>query len=70
MDSYLYRLGIATSVWFNVLLGGSSNQTFSARNYQWQKDHRFNLVFLIDLICGKEHCMTCWSYWMIRKGKW
>ena len=64
---YLYRVGIALSVLLNVLLGGYSNQTFSARNWQWKRDGKFNLVFLIDFVLGEQHCMNSWSYWRIRK---
>lgn len=58
------------SVLFNVLTGGSSNQTFSARNWQWKKDGRFNLVWIIDKLAGKDHCAECWVYWKVRDGKW
>ena len=71
---YSERVCIAISVLFNVILGGYSNQSFSARNYQWKKDGRLNLVFIIDWIFLKlvkehDHCLTCWSYWYIRKYK-
>ena len=52
---YLNRVGVAMSVLFNVLTGGASNQTFSARNWQWKKDKKYNLVWLIDLVIGKGH---------------
>jgi hypothetical protein len=45
---YLFKIGIAVSVLINVITGGESNQTFSARNWQWKKDGVFNLVWLID----------------------
>lgn len=64
---YLRRVLIALSVLLNVLLGGHSNQTFSARNWQWKRDKRFNLVFLIDFMLGKNHCMESWAYWKVRK---
>jgi len=67
---YLTRVGVAMSVLFNVLTGGASNQTFSARNWQWKKDKRFNLVWLIDLMIGKGHCAECWVYWKVRDRKW
>jgi hypothetical protein len=66
---YLKRCLIAFSVLLNVLLGGANNQTFSARNYEWQKRNRFNIVFLIDLMIGRGHCLECWVYWKVRK-KW
>lgn len=64
---YARRVLIALSVLLNVLLGGHSNQTFSARNWQWKRDKRFNLVFLIDFMLGQNHCMECWAYWKVRK---
>lgn len=67
---YLTRVGVAMSVLFNVLTGGASNQTFSARNWQWKKDKRLNLVWLIDLMIGKGHCAECWVYWKVRDRKW
>ena len=67
--TYLNRVMIALSVLINVLLGGDNNQTFSARNWQWKKDKRPNIVWLIDVFLGKGHCSECWVYWKIRK-KW
>lgn len=66
---YLERVGIALSVLLNVLLGGYSNQTFSARNYGWKRDGKLNLVWLIDTIFwfDKNHCLDSWSYWIVRK---
>jgi hypothetical protein len=69
MLKYLSRVGIALSILINVILGGASNQTFSARNWQWKKDNRFNLVCAIDLVLGKDHCAGCWINWQIRKPK-
>lgn len=66
---YLIRVGIAISVLFSVLLGGQSNQTFSARNYMWKKAGKFNFVKSIDLVFGKGHCCECWVYWVVRKHK-
>lgn len=65
---YVERIGIALSVLFNVILGGHSNQTFSARNYGWKREGKFNLVRVIDAIYFREenHCLTSWSYWCIR----
>lgn len=70
MSKYLKRVCVAASVLVNVILGGASNQTFSARNRQWQKKGRPNLVFLIDGILGKNHCCECYAYWLIRQNKW
>ena len=69
IKKYLYRIVIALSVLLNVILGGDSNQTFSARNYQRKREGRFNLVLLIDVIFwfDRDHCLNSWSYWFTRK---
>jgi hypothetical protein len=66
---YFERVGISLSVLFNVLIGGPSNQTFSARNYDWKKNNKPNLVWLIDSIFYKDssHCLHCWTYWYLRQ---
>lgn len=69
MGKYLYRVGIACSVLLNVSLGGASNQTFSARNYVWQRGGRLNAVCLIDLALGRDHCRMAWVYWVASKKK-
>lgn len=71
LSKYLQRIGIAISVLFNVLLGGYSNQSFSARNYAWKRAEKPNLVWLIDSIFwfDKNHCMHCWLYWYTRKNR-
>lgn len=67
--SYFRRIGVALSVLFNVILGGASNQTFSARNYEWKRNGKPNLVWLLDKIFFKDedHSMHSWSYWVLRK---
>lgn len=70
MRRYFERVGIALSVLLNVLLGGHSNQTFSARNWHWKKNNKPNIVYLIDLTLGQGHCSECWVYWKVREGKW
>jgi len=67
MRAYLFRVGIALSILINVILGGKSNQTFSARNYQRKKDSKPNLVWFIDLVLQKGHCQMCWVNWTVRK---
>lgn len=67
MTCYLKRVGVALSVLLNVTLGGPSNQTFSARNWQRKKDSKFNLVWYIDLVLGSDHCVMSWVYWSVRK---
>lgn len=64
---YLTRLLVSLSVLLNVILGGHTNQTFSARNWHWKKQGKLNLVTLIDLVFGKDHCAECWVYWQVRK---
>lgn len=64
---YLLRNGAALSVLINTLTGGPSNQSFSARNWQWKRDGKFNIVWLIDGCTGwieEDHCMNRWVYWM------
>ena len=67
---YLERISIALSILINVILGGYSNQTFSARNYAWKKEGKLNLVWLIDTIFwfDPDHCLDSWAYWYIRKN--
>ena len=67
---YCERVLTAGSVFLNVVLGGYSNQTFSARNHQWHKENRLNAVKYIDKLLGKGHCSQCWAYWKIRDHKW
>ena len=67
MIKYLHRVFTALSVLLNVLLGGSNNQTFSARNHEWKRSGKPNLVFFIDMFIGKGHCAECWAYWKVRK---
>jgi len=67
VKAYLFRVGIALSILINVILGGKSNQTFSARNYQRKKDSKPNLVWFIDLVLQKGHCQMCWVNWTVRK---
>jgi len=64
---YLKRILISLSVVMNVILGGSLNQTLSARNWDWKKRGLPNIVWLIDLILGADHCMISWSYWKTRR---
>ena len=66
--NYPRRLCIALSVLLNVILGGESNQTFSARNHDWRRRNLPNIVWLIDSLLGKNHCMNSWSYWRVRKN--
>ena len=67
---YVHRVTLSFSVLLNVILGGRSHQTFSARNYQWQKDSRRNVAKFIDAVLGEGHCQDCWVHWKIREYKW
>lgn len=58
---YLKRIGLTISRRLNALLGGDSKQTFSARNYNWYVYDYYNVVWLIDYIFGKGHCMRSWD---------
>ena len=69
MQRYVIRILIAISVLINVVLGGSNNQTLSARNYEWKRKRKLNIVFLIDALFGKEHCRICWTAWK-RRRRW
>ncbi len=66
---YFERVGIALSILFNTLTGGPSNQTFSARNYGWKREGRYNLVYIIDLLYyyDPNHCMESWVWWYTRR---
>ena len=65
--NYLKRILIAISVLMNVILGGKLNQTFSARNWEWKRNGKPNISWLIDKVLGKDHCSRCWSYWKTRR---
>ena len=55
---YLIRIITALSVLLNVILGGHSYQSFSARNYAWKKKGSVNFVWLIDACAffDPDHC--------------
>ena len=67
--TYLVRILIAMSVLTNVILGGRLNQTFSARNWEWKRNGKINLVRLLDTLLGDGHCSRAWAYWKVRR-KW
>lgn len=62
---YLNRIVIALSIFINVIAGGKSNQTFSARNWDWKIKGYPNLVWVIDIIFwfDKNHCELAWEFW-------
>lgn len=65
--TYLSRVLLAISILINTLLGGSTNQSFSARNWHWKKQGYPNLVWLIDKIFFWEvdHCFESYIKWYI-----
>jgi len=67
LATYLKRVLITLSILLNVIMGGSMNQTFSARNYQRKRDKKTNLVKQIDFVLGSGHCMECWVKWRTTK---
>lgn len=69
MRDYIFRVMIALSVLLNVILGGNSNQTFSARNWDWKRRNKPNITWMIDAVLGKGHCLECWVYWKVRKDQ-
>lgn len=68
---YFKSIGISLSSLINVILGGDPYQTFSARNYEWKRTGKYNLVWFIDrlLWLDKNHCLHCWANWMVNKEK-
>jgi hypothetical protein len=67
MGKYIYRVGIALSMLFNVILGGEIGQTFSARQHEAKRNNKLNISRAIDAVCGEAHCMRCWAFWKVRK---
>lgn len=67
MKRYIKRVTRAASIFFNVLIGGYDDQTFAARNWVWKKREKKNLVWLIDMIFGKDYCVSAWVDWQLSK---
>jgi len=67
VGSYCLRVLISLSMLLNVVTGGRVHQPFSARNWQWKKENKFNLVSLIDMCYGEDHCMYSWIRWNARQ---
>jgi len=67
---YVNRVLIALSVLLNVVTGGRSNQTFSARQYERKRKKKINLCWLIDILFfhDPDHCMMSWLYWNTHKN--
>lgn len=69
MRVYWSRLWITLSILLNVIIGGYRDQTFSARNYAWKRESRWNMVWLIDktFYWDPDHCFHSWVYWRLRE---
>lgn len=69
LPAYVYRVATASSIFLNCILGGYSNQTFSARNWELKIKKLPNAVWLIDAIFFKElnHCKEAYIKWQIIK---
>ena len=67
ISQYLKRVLISLSILVNVILGGRSNQTFSARNHEWKRNKKPNVAKTIDFVLGQGHCSQCWVNWRVRK---
>jgi hypothetical protein len=66
VSKYLFRVGLALSILLNTLALGHPNQTFSARNYEWKKQGKPNLVWFIDWLLGDpNHCLIDWCNWIL-----
>lgn len=63
----MYKYLVKASMGLNRLLRGERGQTFSARNWQLKKDQKPNVVFAIDWMLGKDHCVHCWINWKLKK---
>lgn len=63
----IYKRLVRMSIRLNKMLGGQGQQTFSARNWQRKRDGLPHLVFVIDLLLGKGHCLECWVNWKVKR---
>ena len=64
---YFSRVFTAISILVNVILGGKSNQTVSAGQYERKRQGKINAVILIDALffMEKNHCLEAWVKWEI-----
>lgn len=64
---YFNRVLLSFSILLNTILGGSTNQSFSARNWELKKAKKLNLVWLIDFIFfwQPNHCQDSYVKWQI-----
>ena len=66
---YWYRVGVSLSVLVNVILGGQSNQTVSARQHERKRAGKVNLTWLIDTLTSEGHCRMSWVFWVTLKKR-
>ena len=66
---YLRRVGASASILLNVtFLLGDYSQTFCARNFEWFLEGKWNLVEILDVLLGKDHCYNDFlTYRQIKK---
>jgi len=69
VKAYLHDNLVSLSIALNTLTGGYPYQPFSARNWEWKRDDRLNIVWFIDYILWNDpdHCMECWIRWRLAK---
>ena len=67
IEKYFARLFTAFSIMLNVIAGGKSNQTVSARQYERKRRGKFNAVYVIDrfFFWERDHCLESWVKWEI-----
>lgn len=67
INKYFNRVFTTISILINVITGGKSNQTLSARQYERYRQKKINLVRVIDKVFfwEKDHCMESWVKWEI-----
>lgn len=66
-SKYFNRVFTTLSIMMNVLAGGKSNQTLSARQYERKRAGKVNAVYFIDkfFFWEPEHCLESWVKWEI-----
>ena len=65
---YFVRLGTAFSTFLNVLLGGPSHQTLSARNFERKLLKKWHVCWFINwLLRNPTHCTESYIWWATRK---
>lgn len=60
----------AVSILMNVIFGGKSNQTLSARSYDRKRNNKFNFSWFFNLIFNDaSHSMDNWIAWKTYKNE-